>query len=151
MGVDDDMRLLISVTSVKCTIPRNLPSNAQRVCRSFRFLIHLLLSDRGWDRDFAEAYLTEALSRQVSWYVKQRLDGRSSRVEADVSDDVSVDSCSTDTSALSEMQLQSQYELELTKNDANAVPVPEPKFPELMYLERDEVSPYRLVTTFQVE
>jgi hypothetical protein len=32
--------------------------------------VYLLLSDRGWDAQFREAYLEEALSRQVSWFAK---------------------------------------------------------------------------------
>lgn len=36
-----------------------------------RLLVYLLLSDRGWDEQFREAYLEEALSRQVSWFVKE--------------------------------------------------------------------------------
>jgi hypothetical protein len=36
-----------------------------------RRLVYLLLSDRGWDAQFREAYLEEALSRQVSWFTKE--------------------------------------------------------------------------------
>lgn len=32
--------------------------------------MYLLLSDRGWDAQFRDAYLEEALSRQVSWFTK---------------------------------------------------------------------------------
>lgn len=34
-----------------------------------RFLINLLLSDRGWDNEVASAYLNESLVRQVSWFI----------------------------------------------------------------------------------
>ncbi len=36
----------------------------------FRLLVYLLLSERGWDTQFRDAYLEEALSRQVSWFTK---------------------------------------------------------------------------------
>jgi hypothetical protein len=38
---------------------------------SNRLLVYLLLSDRGWDAQFRDAYLEEALSRQVSWFAKE--------------------------------------------------------------------------------
>ena len=34
-----------------------------------RFLINLLLSDRGWDDEIASAYFQESLARQVSWFL----------------------------------------------------------------------------------
>ena len=34
-----------------------------------RFLINLLLSDRGWDAEVASAYFNEYLIRQVSWFL----------------------------------------------------------------------------------
>lgn len=33
--------------------------------------MYLLLSERGWDTEFRDAYLEEALSRQVSWFIKE--------------------------------------------------------------------------------
>lgn len=35
-----------------------------------RLLVYMLLSDRGWDAKFRDAYLEEAMSRQVSWFTK---------------------------------------------------------------------------------
>jgi hypothetical protein len=35
-----------------------------------RFLVHLLLSDRGWDAAVSRAYVLECFRRQVSWYLK---------------------------------------------------------------------------------
>ena len=39
---------------------------------SFRFLINLLISDRGWDTEVATAVLNESLVRQVSWFLSPR-------------------------------------------------------------------------------
>ena len=36
-----------------------------------RFLVYLLLSDRGWDSQVRDAYFEEALTRQVSWFTKE--------------------------------------------------------------------------------
>jgi hypothetical protein len=38
----------------------------------FRFLINLLISDRGWDTEVATAVLNESLVRQVSWFLSPR-------------------------------------------------------------------------------
>ena len=37
-----------------------------------RFLINLLLSDRGWDEEVASAYFNEYLIRQVSWFLSSK-------------------------------------------------------------------------------
>lgn len=39
-----------------------------------RFLVHLLLSDRGWDADVSRAYILECFKRQVSWYLDPKGD-----------------------------------------------------------------------------
>ena len=36
---------------------------------TFRFLVHLLLSDRGWDAEVSRAYVLECFKRQVSWFL----------------------------------------------------------------------------------
>jgi hypothetical protein len=39
-----------------------------------RFLVSILIADRGWDEEIAAAYFDESLIRQVSWFVERRKD-----------------------------------------------------------------------------
>lgn len=124
----------------------------------FRFLINLLISDRSWE-SISVPFIEESLSRQVSWILLPQ----NSQPESKQQKPPDIDNDAPFLNDRSRGHFNPRHMLEDGSNktplasDVSAVPTQTTNsfdlkkyHPELAHLERDEISTYRLFTTFEV-